>query len=588
MTSNDSTPKSIFPSREQVTAALVRAGNNARLLAEQTGTKLIVVMPSSTTESNFPPQAGEINPMTESNKKTAKCIMVLGTTSGAGKSWLTTALCRYYARQGLKVVPFKAQNMSNNARVVAAAGSSVAAGAGGEIGSAQYFQSLAARAVPEVRMNPLLLKPERDTHSQVVLMGQVDEALTAMPWRGRSLKVWPHIAAALDALMAENDVVVIEGAGSPAEINLSSSDIVNMRVALHANAACLLVTDIDRGGAFAHLYGTWALLPENERALIKGFVLNKFRGDASLLAPAPQMLQDLTGIPTVATLPMWWQHGLPEEDGVFDDRSTTQGAVTKTVAVIAYPRISNLDEFQPLKNIPGIRLQWVRSPAELAGLAPTDWIILPGSKHTSGDLAWLRAQGLDRAIARHAGQGGAVLGICGGLQMLGEALIDPHGIDGNAPGLGLLPLVTVFEAEKTVQHTQAVFDARIAQHHNLYKTDWVHGEIQISVSTPWAALAGVQVSGYEIHHGQTSQHPAMAKAGDVARVVMPNGLAWQNGAGNVLGLYLHGLFEDPAALQALFGASLRGPVPTLDSVFDGLADYIDEHFEPGFLAGLIA
>ena len=234
--------------------------------------------------------------------------MVLGTTSGAGKSWLTTALCRHYARQGLKVAPFKAQNMSNNARVVA----------GGEIGSAQYFQALAARTVPDVRMNPLLLKPERDTHSQVVVLGQIDAALTAMPWRERSNRVWPHIMEALDALMADNDVVVIEGAGSTAEINLSASDIVNMRVAQHAGAACLLVTDIDRGGAFAHLYGTWALLPEPDRALIRGFVLNKFRGDASLLAPAPQMLQDLTGIPTVATLPMWWQHGLPEEDGVFD------------------------------------------------------------------------------------------------------------------------------------------------------------------------------------------------------------------------------------------------------------------------------
>ena len=243
---------------------------------------------------------------------TAKCVMVLGTTSGAGKSWLTTALCRYYQRQGLKVAPFKAQNMSNNARVVASDNGQ------GEIGSAQYFQSLAARAVPDVRMNPLLLKPEHDTHSQVVLMGQVSEAFSRMAWRERSEHVWPVIAQALDDLRAENDVVVIEGAGSPAEINLSSSDIVNMRVALHGKAACLLVTDIDRGGAFAHLYGTWALLPENERALIKGFVLNKFRGDAALLAPAPQMLQDLTGIPTVATLPMWWQHGLPEEDGVFD------------------------------------------------------------------------------------------------------------------------------------------------------------------------------------------------------------------------------------------------------------------------------
>ncbi|MDD5336451.1 MAG: cobyric acid synthase [Rhodoferax sp.] len=497
---------------------------------------------------------------------TAKCVMVLGTTSGAGKSWLATALCRHYARQGLKVAPFKAQNMSNNARVVACGNSQ------GEIGSAQYFQALAARALPDVRMNPLLLKPERDTHSQVVLMGQVDEALSRMAWRGRSASVWPVIVRALDELRAENDVVVIEGAGSPAEINLSDSDIVNMRVALHCNAACLLVTDIDRGGAFAHLYGTWALLPEPERALIKGYVLNKFRGDASLLAPAPQMLRDLTGIPTVATLPMWWQHGLPEEDGIFDDRSTARGAVTLTVAVIVYPHFSNLDEFQPLKNIPGVRLLWVRSPAQLVGLAATDWIILPGSKHTSGDLAWLRQQGLDGAVARHAGQGGAVLGICAGLQMLGEALIDPLGLEhaylGNAPGLGLLPLITVFEADKTVRRTHTCFDA--------------------GLRGPWAALAGVPVAGYEIHHGQTQQHAAMAQGGDLARAVMPGGLAWQNGAGNVLGLYLHGLFEDPAALQALFGASPSTPVPTLDAVFDGLADFIERHFEPGVLSTLIA
>ncbi len=483
--------------------------------------------------------------------------MVLGTTSGAGKSWLTTALCRYYSNRGLKVAPFKAQNMSNNARVV-----SGPAGVMGEIGSAQYFQALAARAEPEVRMNPLLLKPEADTHSQVVLMGQVSAELTAMPWRGRSEKVWPQIAAALDALRAENDVVVIEGAGSPAEINLHASDIVNMRVARHADARCLLVTDIDRGGAFAHLYGTWALLPEDERALIQGFVLNKFRGDASLLAPAPQMLQDLTGVPTVATIPMQWRHGLPEEDGVFDDRTLSAGAVHTTVAVIAYPRISNLDEFQPLKNVPGVRLLWARSPADLAGLKPSDWVVLPGSKSTAADLAWLRAQGLDQAIAHHAGQGGTVLGVCGGLQMLGEALIDTAGIDGNAPGLGLLPLVTTFEVAKTVQRTQAQFGA---------------------VLGAWTALAGVSATGYEIHHGQTAQHPAMAAKGDVAREVIP-GIAWQNPAGNVLGVYLHGLFEDATVLHALFGAQ----VPTLDSVFDGLAGFLGTSFTPGVLDALVA
>ncbi|MDQ0011718.1 adenosylcobyric acid synthase [Variovorax boronicumulans] len=500
--------------------------------------------------------------------------MVLGTTSGAGKSWLATALCRWYARQGLKVAPFKAQNMSNNARVVD----------GGEIGSAQYFQALAANAVPDVRMNPLLLKPERDTHSQVVLMGQVSEALSALPWRGRSERVWPQIAEALDELRAENDVVVIEGAGSPAEINLMASDIVNMRVARYAEARCLLATDIDRGGAFAHLYGTWALLPEADRALLHGFVLNKFRGDASLLSPAPEKLQALTGVPTVATLPMWWQHGLPEEDGVFDDRTTwtptlgtvvsslppegalaprggpsalgASGTVTRTVAVIAYPRISNLDEFQSLKNVPGVRLVWARTPADVAG---ADWIVLPGSKHTSGDLAWLRAQGLDSAVATHASRGGVVLGICGGLQMLGEALVDPHGIDGNAPGLGLLPLVTVFEREKTVRHRAATFGA---------------------LTGDWAALSGVPMAGYEIHHGQTAAHPQMAQDG---HAVMPEGLAWQNARGNVLGLYLHGLFEDAAVLHALFGAA----APTLDRTFDGLADFIDTHFDTGVLAGLI-
>ena len=487
---------------------------------------------------------------------TAKCVMVLGTSSGAGKSWLTTALCRWYARQGLKVAPFKAQNMSNNARVVASHNGL------GEVGSAQYFQALAAKVEPDVRMNPLLLKPEADTHSQVVLLGEVNNELTNTPWRGRSEKVWPQIAASLDALRAENDVLVIEGAGSPAEINLMANDIVNLRVARHADARCLLVTDIDKGGAFAHLYGTWALLPAEDQARISGFVLNKFRGDPSLLAPAPEMLQARTGVPTVAVLPMWWQHGLPEEDGVFDDRSRATGVVTKTVAVLAYPRISNLDEFQSLKNVPGVRLLWVRSPADLGGLRANDWIILPGSKHTSSDLAWMRTQGLDAAVTAHALQGGAVLGICGGLQMLGEAMIDTHGIDGNAAGLGLLPVVTQFAPRKTVQRTKASFGT-------------LHGA--------WSALSGVQIYGYEIHHGQTQAHPAMAAAGQVLHEVMP-GLAWQNGKGNVMGSYLHGLFEDPAVLHALFGAQ----TPTLETVFEGLADYLDQHICQDFLRRLIA
>jgi adenosylcobyric acid synthase len=233
--------------------------------------------------------------------------------------------------------------------------------------------------------------------------------------------------------------------------------------------------------------------------------------------------------------------------------------VQTTIAVIAYPRISNLDEFQPLKNVPGLRLVWARTPADCVG---SDWIVLPGSKSTVADLAWLRAQGLDRAVAEHAALGGAVLGVCGGLQMLGEALIDTHGIDGNAPGLGLLPLVTAFEPVKTVRHTQTLFTELVG---------------------PWVALSGVAAAGYEIHHGQTTQHPAMAAGGDVARAVLPDGLGWQNAAGNVLGVYLHGLFEDPRVLHALFGAS----APTLETVFDGLADFIESHVEPGVLDQLI-
>ncbi len=482
---------------------------------------------------------------------TARVVMVLGTTSGAGKSWLATALCRWYARQGLKVAPFKAQNMSNNARVVPAT-----EGALGEIGSAQYFQALAARALPEVRMNPVLLKPENDTGSQVVVMGRVRPDLATVPWRERSEHLWPHARDALDALRNEHDLVVIEGAGSPAEINLHTSDYVNMRTALHARAACLLVTDIDRGGAFAHLYGTHQLLPAAERALIRGYVLNRFRGDAALLAPGPEQLQQLTGVPTLAVLPMWRGHGLPEEDGVFDGISgVAQGGVR--VAVVAYPQISNLDEFQPLRHCTGVRLSWARSAAELDG---ADWIVLPGSKRTGTDLEWLRATGMGEAVQRHAARGGRVLGICGGLQMLGCQLLDPHGIEGHAggrsDGLSLLPIDTHFEAAKSLRHTRARFDAPEGN---------------------WSALAGVAFDGYEIRCGQTRAHAAAVAA---LRNHEGEAIGWQRGT--VLGVYAHGLFESADVMRVLFGATFR----PLDAVFDGLADFIDARFEPGSLMRL--
>ncbi|MGM9485604.1 cobyric acid synthase [Roseateles sp. NT4] len=479
-----------------------------------------------------------------------KAVMVLGTTSGAGKSWLATALCRWYARQGLKVAPFKAQNMSNNARVVPGLN-----GLMGEIGSAQYFQALAANRIPEVRMNPVLLKPEADTQSQVVVLGEVDPALCNVPWRERSALLKPRARAALHELLRENEVVVIEGAGSPAEINLAPSDYVNLGTARDSRAACLLVTDIDRGGAFAHLYGTHQLMPEDVRAQVKGFVLNRFRGDAGLLSPGPELLERMTGVPTIATLPMWRGHGLPEEDGVFDDASTGHAGSGLRIAVVAYPRISNLDEFQPLRQLSGVRLSWAREPRDLQG---ADWIILPGSKSTAADLAWLRAQKLDLAINAHRGR---VLGICGGLQMLGEALIDTHGVDGNAPGLGLLPLVTAFEPEKLLRSTEFSFAS--------------------SLDGGWQALAGVKASGYEIRHGRTQPHAGLPPPQVALRNAAGEAVGWQSG--QVLGVYAHGLFEQPAVLKALFGQSGR----SLDAVFDGLADFIDLHFQAGRLAGLI-
>lgn len=518
----------------------------------------------------------------------ARCVMVWGTTSGAGKSWLTTALCRWYARQGFKVAPFKAQNMSNNARVVPGLD-----GRPGEIGAAQYFQALAARAVPDVRMNPVLLKPERDTASQVVVMGRVRADLAALPWRARSELLWAPARDALQALRAEHEVLVIEGAGSPAEINLQASDYVNLRTASEVQAAGLLVADIDRGGAFAHLYGTHQLLPPAERALLRGFVLNRFRGDAALLAPGPQQLEAMTGVPTLAVLPMWRGHGLPEEDGLHDvgdegadagpwgDAAVAGASASRPplrIAVIVYPRVSNVDEFQPLRGLPGVRLVWARSVAELEG---ADWLVLPGSKHTGDDLAWLRERGLDRAVQRHAAAGQPVLGVCGGLQMLGTRLHDPLGLDGppgDASGLGLLPLATHYGAAKQLSPTAARFDVATDA-----ATDPAMDAAQGPLGgPPWQALAGVELAGYEIHTGRTAPMAGAPAPAVALRNAQGEAIGWQAGA--VLGVYLHGLFESPAVLQALFGAQAR----SLDTVFDCLADFVETHFAPGALRGLLA
>jgi adenosylcobyric acid synthase len=481
----------------------------------------------------------------------ARAVMVLGCTSGAGKSWLTTALCRWYARQGLKVAPFKAQNMSNHARVVPMAG-----GGWGEIGTAQYLQALAAHAQPDVRMNPVLLKPEADTRSQVVLMGQVRHDLTTMPWRERSALLWPTAQQALTSLQSDHDVLVIEGAGSPAEINLAAQDFVNTSTALASQAACLLVSDIDRGGAFAHLYGTHALMDAQVRQLVRGFVLNRFRGDATLLAPGPQMLQDATGVPTLAVIPMVRDHGLPEEDALPADSASTVGP---RVVVLVGPCASNLDEFEPLRHA-GVMLHFAHDAHAVHG---ADWVVLPGSKNTQADLTWWRSQGLGEALQRHVNAGRPLLGICGGLQMLGQVLSDAQGLEGlasgGASGLGLLPLHTDWQSAK-----------QLAQRG--YKLG--------ALSGPWAPLAGLSVNAYEIHLGRSK---VLGCAGGLTEAVAGSPqLGWQQGP--VLALYLHGLFENPEVLQALWGRR----APPLEQVFDRLADQLDACFAPGVLMGLLS
>jgi adenosylcobyric acid synthase len=485
-------------------------------------------------------------------------LMVWGASSGAGKSLLATALCRWAARQGLDVAPFKAQNMSNNARVVPGRDGCV-----GEIGSAQYFQALAARVAPQVDMNPVLLKPERDTASQVVVQGRVDAALSRQPWRERSAVLAAAARQSFERLADRHALIVIEGAGSPAEINLAPQDYVNLGTARWARerGACraLLVADIDRGGAFAHLHGTWALLPEDLRPLLAGFVLNKFRGDAALLAPGPQQLQALTGVPLLGVLPMQRDHGLPEEDGLYTTQAGPAGG--PRIAIVAGPHISNLDEFQPLLAAASVR--WVRRADEIDGV---DWIVLPGSKQVSGDLAWLRAQGLDEAIVKHAQAGRPVLGICGGLQMLGQSLADPDGVDGEAhgpqPGLGLLPLATRYAAPKRLRAAPVAFASRLGRAGSAG-----------GAGGPWQALAGLQWPAYEIRCGRTEAATASGSQPALFDAEGPP-LGWVGGpAGNVLGIATHGLFEDATALRALLGKRVR----TLDECLDGLADLIDEH-----------
>lgn len=453
-------------------------------------------------------------------------LMVLGCTSGAGKSLLVTALTRWFVRQGVDVAPFKAQNMSNNARVVA----------GGEIGVAQWLQALAAGVEPEVEMNPVLLKPEADTRSQVIVNGQPRRDLTEMAWRDRGEHLWPAMAGAFDRLSSNHELIIIEGAGSPAEINLP--DQVNNRVIDHADASALLCVDIDRGGAFAHLYGTWALVPEKTRARLHGFVLNKFRGDTSLLEPGPSQISSLTGMRCAGTIPML-VHQLPDEEGATIRAAGAPG--TYRVGIVRYPYASNLDEFHLLPH--AAHVSWVHEPGDLDGC---DLVVLPGSKHVAADANWLRERGLDVALVDRAKAEKPILGICGGCMLLGHEVLDGSGVEGSTVGLGLLSFRTEFDPIKLTRPVEIHFP---------------------NLDPPYSALSGVSASGYEIRNGRI-----LDNGSELAPMI------WGRGA--VLATTVHGLLESPAVLEALCG---HRPEPVLDATFDALADAISDHLDTDLL-----
>jgi adenosylcobyric acid synthase len=468
--------------------------------------------------------------------------MLQGTSSGVGKSVLAAAFCRLFARAGYRVAPFKAQNMSLNAAVTLD---------GGEIGRAQAAQAEAAGVEPTVDMNPILLKPEGDDRSQLVVRGRAVDRVRFRDYRAWQPRLAPIVAESLARLRATHDVVVVEGAGSPAEINLRDADLANMHVARLAGAPVLLVGDIDRGGVFAALAGTLALLEPADRARVAGLIVNRLRGDPALLGPGLDELTALTGVRVLGVVPWIDERLVPSEDSLdlgapFDAAGATP---VVDVAVVRLPRIANFDDFEWLSAEPGVRVRWVTSPAELAG---ADLLVLPGSKSTAADLDWLRARGLAAAVITAAADGRALLGVCGGYQMLGRALHDPDGVEsvaGSVGGLGLLPVETTFARDKTTVRVRA----RVA-----------------GGPGPFAAVAGVTCEAYEIHAGVT--RPVEAAVRRPFTVVMRGGVevAEAEGAastsGTVIGTYLHGLLASGAARRALLGwlASRAGRVPRDD------------------------
>jgi adenosylcobyric acid synthase len=495
--------------------------------------------------------------MNRTNDNTARCLAVLGTGSDVGKSIVTTAVCRCLSDQGLSVAPFKAQNMSNNAGVTPA---------GLEMGRAQIVQAEAARVAPQVDMNPVLLKPTSEVGSQVVVLGKVVDNATAVDYHARKELLFMTAAEALARLRRGRDVVVMEGAGSCAEVNLMATDIVNLRMADHARAPVVLVADIHRGGVFAQIVGTLACLPPAQQQQIKGFVINRFRGDIRLFSDGIDWIEKQTGKPVFGVLPWYEDIRIAPEDSVaIESPAPARPGNRPAIAVIRLPHISNFNDFDPLVSIAGLVVRFLEQPQALAGFKA---VILPGSKNTRWDLDWLQSSGWVPHIQGFARRGGSILGICGGYQMLGRRVCDPEGVEGrpgNTAGLGLLPVETELRAPKTT---------RISRF-------------------SWGAAPGV---GYEIHMGRTRR----TAGGALFAVTARNGEPTEDGDGTispdgrVLGTYIHGLFDSPAILaQWLERIGVGGlPLPEIGGLearnrqYDRLAAHFRRHVDLPAIAAL--
>ena len=482
----------------------------------------------------------------------ARTLMVQGTASSVGKSVLVSALCRIFRQDGWRVAPFKSQNMSLNSYVTRE---------GHEMGRAQVVQAEAAGVEPTVDMNPILLKPEADNRSQVVLGGR---PLAAREYYSLKDRLWSVITKSLDRLTADYDLVVIEGAGSPAEINLKDMDLVNMRVARHCGAPVLLIGDIDRGGVFASLVGTLELLEPEERALVRAIVINRFRGDLSLLEPGLQWLEQRTGVPVAGVIPYYHNIYIAEEDSVSLERRRRmklQDGYVLDIAVIGLPHISNFDDFDPFERDEGVCLRYVEAH-DLLG--QPDLIILPGTKSTVSDLLQLKSVGLADEVVARARSGTPVIGICGGLQMLGELILDPDRVESREPqvsGLGLLPIETTFSPSKT--------------------THQVRGRV-VRAEGLLGKAYGLPLEGYEIHMGQTigTDISAPFRIDERSGRACSEADGYMASSGNVFGTYVHGLFHNDALRRAVLeelaarkGTELSsaGEVFSRDDQYDRLA-----------------